>query len=177
VRRKENGQVVTLGRNRWALGRPPPPHRYVLPYILSQCVGAVAASLMVRALFGGHPTLGVTLPSGPVLQSFVLEIILAFLLMFVILCVSTGDKEKGGMAGAAVGAVIGLEALFAGPISGASMNSARSFGPALVTGHLDTLWIYLLDPVIGASLAILGCRCIQKPGCCRAPQSLQEELS
>ena len=153
------------------------PTRRVLPYILSQCVGAVAASLMVRALFGGHPTLGATLPSGLLLQSFVLEVILTFILMFVILCVSMGAKEKGVMAGAAVGAVVGLEALFAGPISGASMNPARSFGPALVTGHLDSLWIYLLAPVIGASLAILGCRCIQEPGCCRAPQSSQEELS
>ncbi len=164
--------AVTLGF--WAAHRL--PSRHVMPYILSQCAGAVAASLIMRALFGRHATLGATLPSGPVLQSFMLEVILTFFLMFVILCVSTGAKEKGAMAGAVVGAVVGLEALFAGPISGASMNPARSLGPALVTGHLDSLWIYLLAPVIGAYLAVLGCRCVQEPGCCRSPQPSQEQF-
>ncbi len=117
------------------------------------------------------------MPSGPVTESSALETILTFLLMFVILCVVTGAKEKGVIVSTAVGTEVGLEALFAGPIAGTSMNSARSFGPALVTGHLDSLWIYLLAPVIGASLAILGCRCIQEPGCCCAPQSSQGELS
>jgi len=165
--------AVTLGF--WVAHRL--PTRHVLPYILSQCVGAVAASLTVRALFGGHPTLGATLPSGLLLQSFVLEVILTFFLMFVILCVSMGAKEKGVVAGAAVGAVVGLEALFAGPISGASMNPARSFGPALVAGHLENIWIYVFAPLLGAYLAVLGCRCVQESGCCCVPQSSQEEVS
>ncbi len=164
--------AVTLGF--WAAHRL--PNRKVFPYILSQCLGAVAASLTMRALFMDHLSLGATLPSGSVFQSVVLEVILTFLLMFVILCVSTGAKEKGFMTGAAVGAVVGLESLFAGPISGASMNPARSFGPALVTGDMDSLWIYFLAPVIGSYLAVLGCRCIQKPGCCCSPQSPQEDL-
>jgi aquaporin Z len=129
-------------------------------------------------LFEGHPTLGATIPAGPPAQSFVLEIILTFFLMFVILCVSTGAKEKGVMAGAAIGAVVGLEALFAGPISGASMNPARSLAPALAAGHMEHLWIYVLAPVIGASLAVAGCRCVQKSGCCSSlPKHAQENQS
>ena len=88
--------------------------------------------------------------------------------MFVILSVSTGSKEKGARAAAAIGAVVGLEALFAGPISGASMNPARSLGPALISGHLADLWIYLVFPIGGALLAVVACRCIQRPGCCAA---------
>src|SRR6266851_9193544 len=87
-------------------------------------------------------------------------------LMLVILSVSTGAKEKGITAGIAVGAVIGLEAMFAGPVSGASMNPARSVAPALVSGHLAHLWIYLAAPVLGALLAVLSCRCVQEEGCC-----------
>src|SRR2546426_5985560 len=97
-------------------------------------------------------------PAGPALQSFVLEIILTWFLMLVILSVSSGSKEKGITAGIAVGAVIGLEAMFAGPITGASMNPARSLAPALVSGHPDHLWIYLVAPVLGACLAVFACR-------------------
>ncbi len=142
--------------------------RWVVPYIASQCVGAVLASLVLRLLFPDHATLGATLPAGAVLQSFVLEAILTFILMFVILSVSIGPKEKGIMAGIAVGAVIGLEALFAGPISGASMNPARSLGPALVSFHVEHLWIYLAAPMLGAVASIFACRCVQEPGCCCA---------
>jgi len=149
--------------------------RHVVPYILSQCAGGIAASLTMRALFAGHPTLGATLPSGTAFQAFVLEVILTFFLMFVILNVSTGAKEKGITAGAVIGAVIGLEALFAGPISGASMNPARSLAPALVSGRLDSLWIYFLAPIAGACLAVVGCRCVQEPGCCRAIQPSLED--
>jgi protein-tyrosine-phosphatase len=106
-------------------------------------------------------TLGTTVPSGPWLQSFVLEFLLTALLMFVVLGVSTGSKENGIMAGAAVGAVVALEALFAGPICGASMNPARSLGPALVSGQLASLWIYLIAPTLGAAFAVLGWRCIR----------------
>jgi aquaporin Z len=86
----------------------------------------------------------------------------------VILCVSTGAKEKGIMAGAAIGAVIAFEAMFAGPICGASMNPARSLAPAVVSFHLQFLWIYLLAPVLGASVAVIGCKFVQPTGCCTA---------
>src|SRR5580698_4082156 len=135
-------------------------------FIPAQCLGAFAASSILRILFPAHPTLGATLPSGAAMQSFVLELILTFLLMFVILNVSTGAKEKGITAGIAVGAVIGLEAMFAGPICGASMNPARSLAPALVSGHLEHLWIYLAAPVIGACSAVCACRGCQDSACC-----------
>jgi aquaporin Z len=130
------------------------PAREVVPYILSQCAGALAASLTLRFLFPAHPTLGSTLPAGTAAQSFVFEVILTFLLMLVILGVSTGAREKGITAGMAVGAVIGLEAMFAGPICGASMNPARSLAPALVSGHFESLWLYLTAPVLGSIAAI-----------------------
>jgi aquaporin Z len=143
------------------------PGRCVLPYIVSQCLGGLLASLLLRLLFPDHPTLGATLPAGPEFQSFVLEVVLTLVLMFVILSVATGSKEKGLMAGVAVGAVIGLEALFAGPISGASMNPARSLAPALVSLHLEGLWIYLAAPVLGALIAVVICRCAHDSPCCR----------
>src|SRR3984885_2646532 len=102
------------------------------------------------------------------MQSFVLEFILTLLLMFTILNVSTGAKEKGVTAGIAIGAVIGLEAMFAGPICGASMNPARSLAPAVVSGHWEHLWIYLVAPVLGACSAVAGCRCVREEGCCAA---------
>jgi aquaporin NIP len=139
--------------------------RMILPYLLSQLSGALAASLLLRGLFPQHATLGLTAPAGPALQSLILEIILTALLMFVILNVSTGAKERGITAGIAVGSVIALEALFAGPISGASMNPARSLAPALVSQHLANLWIYLVAPVAGALVAVAGCRCVRKDCC------------
>ena len=138
----------------------------VLPYLASQLLGALAASGVLRVLFPAHATLGATLPAGPELQSFVLEVVLTALLMFVILSVSTGAKEKGITAGIAVGAVIALEAMFAGPVCGASMNPARSLAPALVSGHLEHLWIYLAAPVLGALLAVPLCIGIREAGCC-----------
>jgi aquaporin Z len=144
------------------------PARRLLPYVLSQCAGALLASRLLRLLFPYHLTLGATRPAGPAFQSFLLELVLTLLLMFVILSVSTGAQEKGVMAGVAVGAVIALEALFAGPISGASMNPARSLAPALVAGRLDGLWIYLTAPVVGAVLAVAACRCVHERPCCCA---------
>jgi aquaporin Z len=141
--------------------------RRVAPYIAGQCAGALLASLVLRLMFPTNPTLGATRPAGDALQSFVLEAVLTFLLMFVILSVSTGSKEKGVLAGVAVGSVIALEALFAGPISGASMNPARSLAPALVSLRLDGLWVYLTAPALGACAGVLACRCVQEPGCCR----------
>jgi aquaporin Z len=158
--------AVTLGF--WLARRL--PAREVAPYVGSQVAGALAASVLLGSLFFGHPTLGATAPAGPALQSFVLEIVLTGLLMFTILSVSTGAKEKGPTAGLAIGAVVGLEALFAGPISGASMNPARSFAPALVSGQLAHLWIYLAAPVLGAALAVLGCRLSREPDCCRSSE-------
>jgi aquaporin Z len=160
--------AVTLGF--WIARRL--PGSYVLSYILSQCVGAIAASLILRLLFVDHPNLGATLPSGPAYQSLVLEIIMTFLLMYVILKVSTGAEETGIKAAATIGAVVGLEAFFGGPISGASMNPACSLAPALVTGHIGSLWIYLLAPIVGACLAVITCRCVQGSGCCTKNESM-----
>jgi aquaporin NIP len=140
--------------------------RELVPYILSQCAGAFVASSALRLLFPQNVYLGATVPSGPAMQSFVLEIILTAVLMFVILGVSTGAAEKGITAGIVVGAVIGLEAMFAGPICGASMNPARSLAPAVVSGHLQHLWIYLVAPAVGACVGVLGCRCVREAGCC-----------
>jgi len=123
-------------------------------YLAAQLMGAFTASLIVLVLFPASETLGATLPSGPPLQSFVLEIVLTFMLMLVILSVAHGPKEVGVMAGIAIGGVVGLEAMFAGPISGASMNPARSLAPAIVSGRTEHLWVYLAAPCIGAALAI-----------------------
>lgn len=136
----------------WISGRLTPSRTAF--YVLFQILGAILASLTIRVLFPTHPDLGATLPSGSWSQSFVLETILTFFLMTVILFVSTGSKELGIMAGLAIGATVLLEALFAGPISGASMNPARSLGPALVSGELNHLWIYISAPIIGAILAV-----------------------
>jgi aquaporin Z len=145
--------------------------RLVIPYLLSQICGAVLASLTLRLMFPENATLGATLPRGAALQSFVLELILTLILMFVILSVSTGAKEKGILAGVAIGSVIALEALFAGPICGASMNPARSLAPALVSMRVESLWIYLTAPVVGACSSVLLCRCVQDKGCCCLPES------
>ncbi len=154
--------AVTLGF--WAARRL--ERGLIVPYVISQIVGALAASALLRVLFPGHATLGSTMPAGPPWQSFVLELVLAFFLMLVILSVSTGAKEKGITAGIAIGGVIGLEAMFAGPICGASMNPARSAAPAIISGHFEHLWIYLAGPVAGALLAVAACIGVREPGCC-----------
>ncbi len=138
----------------------------VPPYVVAQVAGAFTASGLLRALFPTDAKLGATLPAGSAGQSFVLEAVLTFILMLVILSVSTGAKEKGITAGIAVGSVIGLEAMFAGPICGASMNPARSLAPAVVSGNLQHLWLYFVAPIIGATLATFACRCVREEGCC-----------
>ena len=145
--------------------------RRVVPYILAQCAGAVVASLALRAMFPAHVALGATLPAGTDLQSWVMEFALALILMVVILSVSTGSKEKGILTGVAVGSVITLEAMFGGPVSGASMNPARSLAPAVVSGTLDHLWVYLTAPVAGALAGVVVCRAIHGPGECCRPES------
>ncbi|MBA4190735.1 MAG: aquaporin [Planctomycetaceae bacterium] len=130
------------------------PAREAAPYAVAQTLGAVAASLLLRGLFPEAVNLGATLPRSAAGQSFVLEVVLTWFLMLVVLCVSTGSREKGITAGIAVGAVIALEAMFAGPICGASMNPARSLAPAVVSVRLDHLWVYLTAPVLGAVLAV-----------------------
>lgn len=130
------------------------PAAQALPYIAAQLGGAVLASLTLRSLFPDSVSLGGTFPASSDMQSFVLEVILTFFLMLVILQVAHGSKETGIMAGIAIGAVVGLEALFAGPICGASMNPARSFAPALISGQLNSLWIYIVAPNLGALAAV-----------------------
>ena len=142
------------------------PWREAPGYVAAQLLGAFAASALLRGLFPADAALGATLPAGAPMLSFVLEAVLTFLLMLVILSVSTGAKEKGITAGIAVGAVIALEAMFAGPICGASMNPARSIAPALASGHLEHLWIYLAGPMLGALVAIPACCGVREPGCC-----------
>ncbi len=151
--------------------------REVLPYVASQIAGGLAASTVLLLMFPEHLTLGATLPAGTDLQSFVLEIILTFILMFVIITVSVGSKEQGLLAGITIGAVVGFEAMFAGPISGASMNPARSIGPALMSGQLQSLWLYIVAPMLGAALAITTCRLIQWPGCCADDNPIKEKCS
>lgn len=133
------------------------------PYLLAQCLGAVLASLFLSRLFPESVRLGATLPAGTALQSFTLEVVLTAFLMLVILQVS-GPSSVGPLAAAvAIGTVVGLEAMFAGPISGASMNPARSLGPAVVSGNLDQLWIYWAAPLLGALIAVVVARYLRPP--------------
>ena len=144
--------------------------KHALPYIISQLLGAFMASLILKYLFPSNETLGATLPAGAEIQSFILEFILTFFLMLVIINVATGSKEQGMFAGLAIGFTVLLEAMFAGPVSGASMNPARSFSPAIVSGHLEHLWIYMIAPILGAAFAIPVFKLLQ-------PKNIQNENS
>ena len=128
------------------------PLKHVLPYWTAQFVAAIAAASVLRLIFGDVANLGATQPSGSAVQSFSLELLLTFGLMFVIISVATDSRAVGQAAAIAIGATVGLEAMFGGPISGASMNTARSFGPALVSGEFNALWLYFIAPPIGALL-------------------------
>ena len=133
----------------------------VLPYILFQILGAFLASFTIKMLFPESNLLGATLPAGSWEQSFILEFILTFILMFVILQVSSGSKETGIMAAITIGAVVGLEAIFAGPVCGASMNPARSIAPAVMAGHLTHLWLYIVATTLGAVASVGAYRLIK----------------
>jgi aquaporin Z len=129
--------------------------RNVPMYIVMQVIAATLASITVKYLLPESEFIGASIPSIDATRAFVLETILTFILMIVIIHISTGSKEIGPVAGLAVGSVILLEAMFAGPLTNASMNPARSLGPALVSGHIQSLWIYLTAPFLGASLAVI----------------------
>lgn len=138
------------------------PVKELAPYIFSQLAGAVFGSVVLRFLFPLNSMLGATMPAGSEMQSFVLEFILTYLLMLVIMNVAHGSHEQGMFAGLAIGSVVLLEAMFAGPICGASMNPARSFSPALISGHLEHLWLYFLAPITGAIAAVFTWKFLKK---------------
>ncbi len=121
-------------------------------YIGSQLLGAIAGALTLRGLFGDIADLGATLPRGSAFLSFGLEILLTATLMYVIMAVATDTRAVGQLAALAIGATVALDALWGGPISGASMNPARSFGPALISGVWSDQWVYWLGPLLGASI-------------------------
>jgi MIP family channel proteins len=132
------------------------PKKRVLPYILAQLVGAIAASTLLLISLGRVANLGATLPlNGNWLQSLVLEFVLTFILMFVILGSGLDRRAHIGFAGLAIGLTVGMEAAFMGPITGASMNPARSFGPALVGGIWQHHWVYWVAPILGAQFAVI----------------------
>ena len=136
-------------------------------YIGAQFIGAIAASSLLLFLFPESEFLGGTLPSFDDLRAFILELILTYILMLVIINVSTGSKEIGMMAGIAIGGVVLLEAMFAGPMTNASMNPARSLGPALLSGHWEHQWLYMIAPIFGAILAVMTCKLIKADNCCK----------
>lgn len=154
--------AVTLG---FVLARHFPVRR-LAGYWTAQLVGAISAALCLRLLLGNVAHLGATLPAGPkgAWQSFGLEVVLTFFLMFVIMAVATDTRAVGQAAALAIGATVGLEALFAGPISGASMNPARSLGPALASWTWTAQWVYLTAPFIGAVAAALVYRWLRTAG-------------
>lgn len=128
------------------------PLALVPTYLAAQFGGALAASLVLRLLFGDVAHLGATLPAGGAGQSLALEAVLTFFLMFVIISVATDTRAVGQAAALAIGGTVGLEAMFAGPICGASMNPARSLAPALVSGTWTSQWLYVVGPIAGALL-------------------------
>lgn len=135
-------------------------------YIIVQILGAFVASGILLFLFPESEFLGSTIPKVDVWRAFVLELLLTFFLMVTIINVSTGSKEIGVIAGIAIGGVVLLEAIFAGPITNASMNPARSLGPNIVSGNIEGLWLYLVAPVLGALLAVVSCKLVKDDNCC-----------
>ena len=132
------------------------PWRSAVAYWVAQIFGALCAAAVLRGSLGKVAYVGATLPSGSQGQSFLWELILTFFLMFVIMSVATDTRAVGEAAAIAIGGTVGLDAMFGGPISGASMNPARSLGPALISGNLHAIWLYIAAPLIGASLGALA---------------------
>ena len=132
------------------------PWTSVFGYWAAQLLGALAAASLLRASLGDIANVGATMPSGSERQSFLWELVLTFFLMFVVMAVATDTRAVGEAAAIAIGGTVGLNALFGGPISGASMNPARSIGPAFVSGDLHALWLYIVAPLIGAGLGALA---------------------
>jgi MIP family channel proteins len=132
------------------------PWTRLFGYWSAQLLGALAAATILRASLGDIADVGATLPSGSELQSFLWELVLTFFLMFVVMAVATDTRAVGEAAAIAIGGTVGLNAMFGGPISGASMNPARSVGPAFVSGDLHALWLYVVAPLIGAGLGALA---------------------
>ena len=133
-----------------------------IPYILAQCVGAFIAIFALQGIYPGHAIDTVTLPfHGDAMQSFYLETALTFFLVFTILNVTTGAKEKGITAALAIGGVLMLDAMFGGAISGGSMNPARSFAPAVIAQNYTSLWVYFAGPILGGQLAAIACKLVR----------------
>ncbi|KAL3676758.1 hypothetical protein R1sor_026706 [Riccia sorocarpa] len=132
-------------------------------YIGAQCTASIIAGYTLRLIFGNVGHLGSTVPAGSAWQSFGLEIIITFILMFVIAAVATDTRAVGELAGIAVGSTVGLNALFAGPISGASMNPARSIGPAIASNTYTSFWVYVVGPILGALIGAWGYALIRGP--------------
>jgi len=141
--------------------------REALGYLLSQCGGALAASGVLRVAFPVHETLGATLPAIASGWAWLLELGISFLLVWVIFQVVHAGSSAARLGGFVIGAVVGMAAFAAGPLTGASMNPARSLGPALVSGSFSQLWIYCTAPFVGALLALFCCRFLRGPECCR----------
>lgn len=144
------------------------PWARTVSYWAAQLVGAILAAGLLRGSLGNIADVGATLPSGSQGQSFLWELVLTFFLMFVIMAVATDTRAVGEAAAIAIGGTVGLDAMFGGPISGASMNPARSIGPALVAGDVHALWLYIVAPLVGASLGALVYQVVRgeetKPG-------------
>jgi aquaporin NIP len=132
------------------------PWREAVGYWAAQLLGALTATAILRGSLGTIAHVGATLPSGSQGQAFLWELVMSGLLMFVILAVATDTRDVGEAAAIAIGGTIGLDAMVGGPISGASMNPMRSLGPALVGGDLHALWLYILAPILGASIGGLA---------------------
>jgi aquaporin NIP len=144
----------------FALTRHFPPRR-ALGYWSAQLLGALTAAAILRGSLGNIAALGATRPSGSQGQSFLWELVLTFFLMFVIMAVATDTRAAGEAAAIAIGGTVGLGAMYGGPVSGASMNPARSIGPALVSGDLHALWLYILAPILGAALGAVAYQLIR----------------
>jgi aquaporin NIP len=150
------------------------PWRLVGAYWLAQCSGALAAALLLRASLGDIADVGATQPSGSNAQSFLWEVVLTFFLMLVIMAVATDTRAVGEAAAIAVGGTVGLCALVGGPVSGASMNPARSLGPALAAGELNALWIYIVAPLLGAAIGAIGYQLVRGEPTSPAPAANTE---